>query len=222
MPPTQRREESIIRRVLRRTRAWCRRRSGSRRLRRRLAASPNQRRIVLGASGQYAPGWIPTEIEFLNLLRPGDWERFFQPDSIDAMLAEHVWEHLTPSEGLAAAKLCYRHLKPGGYLRVAVPDGFHPNPAYIEHVKVGGTGAGAGDHRVLYTYKTLGRLFEEAGYRVQLYEYFDERGHFHCEKWSADQGLISRSARFDERNRDGLLNYTSVIIDAVKAGSDAT
>ena len=52
---------------------------------------------------------------------------YFNEGSIDAILAEHVWEHLAEEEGLAAAKCCYRYLRPGGYLRVAVPDGFHPD-----------------------------------------------------------------------------------------------
>jgi len=43
-------------------------------------------------------------------------------------------------------------------LRVAVPDGFHPNPGYIERVKPGGTGPGAGDHKILYTYRTLSAI----------------------------------------------------------------
>jgi len=47
---------------------------------------------------------------------------------LDAILAEHVWEHLTKEEALIAALTCYRYIKNGGYLRVAVPDGPHPNP----------------------------------------------------------------------------------------------
>jgi predicted SAM-dependent methyltransferase len=48
------------------------------------------------------------------------------------MLAEHVWEHLTEEEGLAAARACFKYLSPGGFLRVVVPDGLHPDPAYVE------------------------------------------------------------------------------------------
>lgn len=36
-----------------------------------------------------------------------------------------------------------RVLKPGGYVRVAVPDGFHPDPAYIEMGRPGGYGTGS-------------------------------------------------------------------------------
>jgi predicted SAM-dependent methyltransferase len=183
-------------------------------IRKSLSLSP--RRFVLGASSTFEKGWIPTEVEALDILREEDWRRFFQPGSIDALLAEHVWEHLTGEEALLGAELCYRYIKPGGYLRVAVPDGNHPDPQYIEWVKPGGSGAGADDHKILYTYRSLGKLFERAGFEVRLLEYFDERGKFHYREWSPDQGLVHRSKRFDKRNRGGRLAYTSVILDAVK------
>jgi predicted SAM-dependent methyltransferase len=210
----------VLRHLFRTGKHWYRRLRGSQQFKRQLAANSGPRRIVLGASRQCIPGWISSEIDFLNLLKANDWERFFEVSSIDALLGEHVWEHLTPQDGLRAAKTCYRYLKPGGYLRVAVPDGLHPDPAYIDHVKIGGTGAGADDHKALYTYQTLKELFQEAGFYVRLYEYFDEEGHFHCEKWNPEDGMISRSAKFDERNCDGTLNYTSIIIDAIKDTDD--
>jgi len=173
-------------------------------------------RIVIGSSGIYDKGWIGTDIEYLNLLKPHDWKRFFLPNSIDAILAEHVWEHLTTDEGFAAAQQCFTYLKPGGYLRVAVPDGFHPNPNYIQYVKVGGCGAGAHDHKVLYDCTSLTALFEKAGFRVKLLEYFDRDGNFHFVEWDPNDGTIRRSKRFDPRNHGEELNYTSLILDAYK------
>jgi predicted SAM-dependent methyltransferase len=56
------------------------------------------------------------------------WKFFFQESSLDAILAEHVWEHLSLNEASIAAKNCFKYLKHGGYVRVAVPDGYHPSP----------------------------------------------------------------------------------------------
>src|SRR5437660_975249 len=103
-------------------------------------------KLVVGASGIHDDQWVPSDIEYLNLLNPRHWSMYFNEGSIDAILAEHVWEHLTEEEGLAAAKCCYRYLRPGGYLRAAVPDGFHPDTNYIQHVRPGGSGPGADDH----------------------------------------------------------------------------
>ena len=171
-------------------------------------------KIVIGSSGIFQAGWIPTEIESLNVIKENDWKRYVSPNEIDAMLAEHVWEHMTEQEGRKAAALCFRYLKPGGYIRVAVPDGLHPDRSYIEQVRVGGSDNNG--HKVLYTYKTLGDVFTSAGFRVELLEYFDEQRTFHEKNWHVADGMIHRSKRFDGRNRDGVLRYTSLVLDAWK------
>jgi len=175
------------------------------------------RRVILGAGYTAFSGWTLTDIDTLNILKELDWGIYFKKSSIDAMLAEHVWEHMTASDGLQAARLCFKFLKKDGYLRIGVPDGFHPDPAYIECVKPSGTGNGAQDHKVLYTYKTLGALLQEAGFELHFLEYFDETGKFHQSDWNPEMGSVLRSARFDPRNYDGQLKYTSLIVDAIKA-----
>jgi len=172
--------------------------------------------VVIGASDVYQKGWVGTDISHLNLLVQRDWETYFTENSIDALLAEHVWEHLEAEDAYVAAKNCYRYLKPGSALRVAVPDGFHPSPEYVNQVRPGGSGLGADDHRVLYNYRTLTDVFTRAGFSVDLLEYFDETGSFHQKPWDPEKGLILRSRRYDERNKDGKLKYTSLIIDAAK------
>jgi len=162
------------------------------------------------------PGWIATDNDQLDLIKADQWDSLFVRASLDAILAEHVWEHLTPEEGLAAAHLCFQYLKPGGYVRTAVPDGFHPDPSYISHVKVGGNGPGASDHRVLYDHVTFGRMFEQAGFEVDLLEYFDSEGTFHCKEWDVAMGKIYRSRRFDPRNTASVCRYTSIVLDAHK------
>ena len=187
-----------------------------RRLRREISVNPSPR-IVVGSSGVFTEGWIPTEIEILNLLRPSDWEKYFSHHVPLAILAEHVWEHLTLDEGAAAARNCFHYLQPGGHLRLAVPDGFNPDPNYREWVRPGGTGKGADDHKVLYTHESLSRLLAMAGFKVELLEYFDADGQFHFSDWDPHDGMIHRSRRFDERNRDGRLGYTSLIVDAYRS-----
>lgn len=125
-------------------------------------------------------------------------------------------EHLDARDAVLATQNCFKYLAPGGYIRVAVPDGFHPDENYINYVKPGGWGAGSEDHHVLYTYHTLKAVFASTGFDVTLLEYFDERGTFHYQEWSPADGMIMRSKRFDERNRTRELSYTSIILDAKK------
>ena len=123
---------------------------------------------------------------------------------------------MTPKEGVVAAKNCFDFLKPGGHIRIAVPDGYHPEADYIKQVKPGGSGAGADDHKVLYTHKSLSKIFISVGFEVSLLEYFDGNGEFIEEEWSTSEGFIERSKHFDSRNTSDKLNYTSIILDAVK------
>ena len=174
------------------------------------------RKIVIGANNMFQKDWIPVEINVLNILKAKDWKRYFIPNTIDAILAEHVWEHLTPKEGVIAAAFCYTYLKPGGYLRLAVPDGYHNNFLYLAQVKPDGSGPGSGDHKVLYTYKKLEYLLKYVGFAIKRLEYFDEHHRFHFTDWKKKDGFIRRSKRYDERNTKHALLYTSLIVDAIK------
>lgn len=178
------------------------------------SARKSPKKIVVGAGGTQFQGWISTEQEILNLVVESDWASYFVEGSVDTVLAEHVWEHLTLDESRIAASQCFRFLKPGGYLRVAVPDGYHPDASYIDAVRPGGNGPGADDHKTLYTYESLRSLFIDVGFDVVLLEYFDERGKFHYSEWNCADGFIERSKRFDSRNVNGTLTYTSIILDA--------
>lgn len=185
----------------------------------RLAITRQPVRIVVGSGGIHYEGWLSTDQDDLDLLKFRDWSGLFGPNSIDAILAEHVWEHLAKEGALIAARNCFRLLKPGGYIRVAVPDGNHPDPDYIDLVRPGGAGSGSDDHKVLYTFTDLKKIFVSVGFEVDLLEYFDETGDFRFSDWDPEAGMIRRSRRFDPRNVDGELGYTSIILDARKPGA---
>jgi predicted SAM-dependent methyltransferase len=162
-------------------------------------------------------GWVLTDKDILNITQRDSFAKYWKPNTRSIFLAEHVWEHLTLEESSQAIKNCFEFLRPkGGRLRIAVPDGFHPNSDYIEHVRPGGTGAGAEDHKILYNYLSLSSSLEEAGFQTKLLEYWNEKGEFNFQEWSLEDGHIFRSKRYDKRNQDGSLNYTSLIIDAIK------
>lgn len=177
-------------------------------------------RVVIGA-GEYNnnPDWIQTEESELNLLQLDQWAERFLPNTVSAILAEHVWEHLDFEEGVEAAKICFEFLMHGGYVRCAVPDGYFPNDEYQKGVQIGGPGPAdhpAASHKIVHTYKTLSSMFETAGFKVNLLEYCDESGDFHYNDWDEKEGFIFRSKRFDHRNNDGKLGFVSLIVDAVK------
>ncbi|MFF2886780.1 class I SAM-dependent methyltransferase [Paenibacillus sp. NPDC057967] len=177
-------------------------------------------KVVIGAGAfNHNPDWLQTEESELNLLMPSQWESRFELQSISAILAEHVWEHLSYEEGLKAAKLCIQYLKPGGYIRCAVPDANFRNEWYQSMVKVGGPGPAdhpAASHKIVYDYMSLTSMFTEAGFQARLLEYCDEDGRFIYQDWDERDGYIYRSKRFDHRNQDDSLGFVSLIVDAIK------
>jgi predicted SAM-dependent methyltransferase len=174
-------------------------------------------RVIVGSGGTSYPGWISTDYPALDVVDEKSWDQLFKLGQIDALLSEHVFEHLTDNQVLAAFSNIYRYLKSGGHIRMAVPDGYHPNADYIEMVKPGGRGLGSDDHKQLFNYQTLSSTLEKMGFTIQLLEWFDERGKFNYRDWADRDGIVSRSSRYDERNVNSPLAYTSLILDAYKA-----
>lgn len=178
-------------------------------------------KVIIGAGKTAYPGWISTQKTELDLLDPSDFDKMFSKERPTAFLAEHVWEHMTFEEGCRAAKNCFNYLADGGYLRIAVPDANFRSDWYQNMVKIGGNGNPnhpAYTQKIVYDYHTLSRVFQQAGFEVELLEWCDESGHFHYKYWNEEDGRIGRSLRFDTRNADGKLGMVSIILDAKKAG----
>ena len=183
-----------------------------RRLRLRIAGA-RPLNVIIGAAQTSFPGWIQTDRSILDITQPVDWGRLFKPDSIDRLLAEHVLEHLADSECRIALGQAFRYLKSGGSLRIAVPDGYRRDAAYVAEVSPPNAG-----HKVLYNIDSLALLLESHGFKVTPLEYFDAQEQFHAHPWDEKEGFISRSIRFDRQTdfQRGEMFYTSLIADARK------
>lgn len=173
-------------------------------------------KIIIGASQTRYDGWISTNEILLDLINEKTFNQILKKNSVDNFLAEHVFEHLTENEGKIAVENCYQYLKPGGILRIAVPDGFFPDPKYINSTKPGGSGPGAYDHKVLYNYLTIKEIFDHDKFILNFIEYFNQEGKFNEKKLSNENGFILRSRYNDNRNNKEAINYTSLILDAIK------
>lgn len=182
----------------------------------RKISSIRRLKIVIGASNTEYKGWISTNKNLLDITDIFSFKKILKYETVDNFLAEHVFEHLTKEQGKLSTDNFYKFLKISGVLRIAVPDGFFPNREYINSTKPGGYGAGAYDHKVLYNYISIKKIFDQNKFKINYLEYFDEYGKFHKKKLSTRNGFIIRSKYNDKRNRNGKINYTSLIIDAVK------
>ncbi len=170
-------------------------------------------KLVIGAASTRWSGWTSTNRELLDLLNPEQWRAWLAPDSVSNILAEHVWEHLDFDEGLMAARTCQIFLKPGGRLRIAVPDAYFPDKKYYDYCKPGSYPG----HKVFYNHETLCAVLTESGLTPHLLEYFDKNGEFHGLPWDSSEGHISRSRHNDRRNTATTIGYMSIIVDAMKS-----
>jgi predicted SAM-dependent methyltransferase len=119
---------------------------------------PAQVRINLGAGVQNCPGWInydrsraaligklPVARPLLKAIKPNalDWppntrvrdltRGIPHPDgSVDAIFSSHMLEHVRPDDAQFILGECHRVLKPGGTLRVIVPDLRVITTAYLD------------------------------------------------------------------------------------------
>ena len=91
---------------------------------RRLAREHDPLRLHVGCGTIYKDGWVNVDLAGTrvdlawNLARPLP----FEDASVDAIFHEHLLEHLTYAQGVELHRHCLRVLKPGGVLRIGVPD----------------------------------------------------------------------------------------------------
>jgi predicted SAM-dependent methyltransferase len=170
-------------------------------------------RIIIGAGRSSHDDWLATDVCTLNICRPDDWAAYFVRDSVDAILSEHVLEHLSIEENRIVLKSALIYLKSGGRFRIAVPDGNRRDAYYLADVAPPSDG-----HKVLFNLRSLTALLREVGFVVEPLEYFDDNEKFHAVEWNSSEGHISRSVRYDrqENFKKGGLFYTSLIVDAFK------
>lgn len=184
-------------------------------------------RVIIGAGAVRRDGWLSLQHSDLDIRDARQWARLFPPASLEAILTEHTLEHLTETEARAAVANFYRYLKHGGFVRCAVPDGFHFSRNYINWVAPNSDGerwlqqfrGREAGHKALWNYQTLSKLFSDAGFAVVLREWFDERGRFHKNEWSTEQGYIRRCYEGAWSKVLSLVvgaPYTSLLIDAIK------
>ena len=179
----------------------------------------NGLKIIVGAAESHQKGWFSTNEQWLDITKEIDWIRLFRDKMIlTHVVAEHVFEHLTPNETHKALCNICRHLNDGGRIRIAVPDGYNPSEEYIEHVRVGGRGDDAADHKQLLDQDSLKKYLMDAGLSsIEVVEGYDKDGFLTSNSWSSENGYIRRSRQNEDSVDWGFPDAsTSLIVDAWK------
>jgi predicted SAM-dependent methyltransferase len=154
-------------------------------------ASP---KLHLGCASTILPGWInvdlfgrlPADVA-LDLRRPLP----IADSSVDAIFTEHMLEHLTYGDAVVLVRECARVLRPGGLMRIVVPDfekqarsyagapgplatdgaGHVPPLVALANIAYGHA------HRSIWDSATLILLLEQAGLAAQKQGFGESRLH---------------------------------------------
>lgn len=178
-------------------------------------------KIILGAAETFQDGWYSSNENWLDIANPTHWQNVLHGKKLlTHACAEHVFEHLTYNECQIALKNIYNAMKSGGRLRIAVPDGYNPNPEYIRHVGINGIGDDASDHKQLLNVDVLSKLLIEAGFAASAVEYYDKDGTLHANPFNKEDGYIKRSRNNIKSGEKPVWSFpdaeTSLIVDGLK------
>lgn len=177
-------------------------------------------KIVIGASVPEVTGsedvfgpWVPFTVNDLDILSRDDFRFYFQqPQSVDAILAEHVLEHLPAGDVLQALRLCREFLKvPEGYMRIAVPDWFSYSGDMTRKMAVADMQQG---HYTQLNIHSITYLLEKASFHVIPREHSTKENIAVVTHFNPLDGLIRRSTCFSDSPYP-----PSVIVDACTAST---
>lgn len=155
-----------------------------------IKAHENSLKLNIGCGTDYKPGWINIDNNSDNNITKLDlnWDLRkplpFKDNSVDFVFNEHFFEHLTTDEAQITIKDLMRVLKPGGIMRIAMPDLEMVVSTYLDTplnkdsvIKKYGLGFIKTraewmnmsfrwwGHMWLYDWEELKRRLEEAGYK---------------------------------------------------------
>jgi len=157
-------------------------------------------KLHLGCGKRYIPGFIHIDlVDYPHIDYKTDVSdlSMFEDNSVDLIYACHVLEHFKRHEVMGVLAEWYRVLKPGGILRVAVPD-FEAIVKVYEKYKdmelimgllYGGQDYEYNFHYVAFDFKYLEKLLKKVGFK-NIHRY-DWRKTIHKDTMMISRRLIS-------------------------------
>lgn len=144
-------------------------------------------RLHLGCGSRYLPGYIHVDITahpHVDVVTDvtQSMDSYFQPGSIDEIYACHILEHIGRRSVEETLKSWLRLLRPGGVLRLAVPDfqaivaEYVSNPLCLHDTLLGLIYGGQRNqwdyHTMGFDFPNLSRLLERIGFvSIQRYDW---------------------------------------------------
>lgn len=91
--------------------------------RHRLSSRTRMRRLHVGCGSVHLRDWINADIDpSADLIVRMEWRLPFAANTLDRIFSEHVMEHVPYNIGVRFLREAHRTLRPGGIVRIAMPD----------------------------------------------------------------------------------------------------
>jgi predicted SAM-dependent methyltransferase len=152
------------------------------------------RNIYIGSSQVSWFGWESFSYSELDVTNASDFSKLFCKDSINAFLSEHTFEHIPYNETLKAFKIMYSYLRPGGFIRTAIP-------TYPNNARPGKIDLQYGHVNYLSADKLVDAPESVGFVNAQKKEWVDyDSKELVIDEWDFCSGPIRRSFQYDSRN----------------------
>jgi predicted SAM-dependent methyltransferase len=140
-----------------------------------------QIKIHLGCGKRYIPDFVHIDVRkfpHVDYIASVDKLDMFKDNSVDLIYACHLLEHFRRNETENVLREWYRVLKPGGILRIAVPDFEKLVEVYLKYKDlrlilgplVGGQDYPENTHYRVFDFETLSEVLKKIGFK-NVYKY---------------------------------------------------
>lgn len=153
--------------------------------------------VYIGASNQVQPGFVSYNYAELDITKSDDFQRLMCPGTIDIFFSEHTLEHIPLEKYAILFSLFLKYLKPGGFVRIAIPT-FYDSHVPSDLDKLYG-------HVGFASALSLEMEMQSAGFvNVTLLENLNfvngRYAGFTSKRFDECEGRVRRSMRHDSRN----------------------
>jgi predicted SAM-dependent methyltransferase len=140
-------------------------------------------KLHIGCGERYIPGFTHIDVRKfprVDYVTSADKLDMFKDNSVDLIYACHVLEHFRRNQIENVLKEWYRVLKPGGTLRIAVPDLEKLVEVYLNTKNlqlilgplVGRQDYPENTHYIVFDYSSLSKLLEKVGFKkIRRYDW---------------------------------------------------
>lgn len=154
-------------------------------------------KLHIGCGKRKIHGWVNLDLDPANkpdIVADAGTLKKINANSVEILYASHVLEHFKRNNTLKVLQLWYSKLRPGGVLRLAVPDFEKVVEAYVARgiplqtllgFLVGGQRTDLDNHYMVFDFNLLESLLKKAGFIDAKRYNWEETEHFYIDDYAS-------------------------------------